>query len=71
MVGNRNLSRKRYVVLKKNIKRAKTFICFFRLNICKDALIPLTKQDQNKLASMQKRPYVACQPMWKKEVCTN
>uniref|UniRef100_A0A8C3IIM5 DNA topoisomerase (ATP-hydrolyzing) n=1 Tax=Chrysemys picta bellii TaxID=8478 RepID=A0A8C3IIM5_CHRPI len=39
-----------------------------RLNIRKDALIPLTKQDQNKLASMQKRPYVACQPMWKKEM---
>ncbi|XP_030389256.1 meiotic recombination protein SPO11 isoform X1 [Gopherus evgoodei] len=39
-----------------------------RLNIRKDALIPLTKQDQNKLASMQKRPYMACQPMWKKEM---
>ncbi|NWZ19810.1 SPO11 protein, partial [Asarcornis scutulata] len=42
-----------------------------RLNICKDVLIPLTKQDQNKLASIQKRPYIACQPMWKKEACTN
>nr|XP_013046104.1 meiotic recombination protein SPO11 isoform X2 [Anser cygnoides] len=39
-----------------------------RLNICKDVLIPLTKQDQNKLASIQKRPYIACQPMWKKEL---
>ncbi|XP_074867587.1 meiotic recombination protein SPO11 isoform X1 [Carettochelys insculpta] len=39
-----------------------------RLNIPKDALIPLTKQDQNKLSSMQKRPYVACQPLWKKEM---
>ncbi|KAH1182005.1 hypothetical protein KIL84_009759, partial [Mauremys mutica] len=39
-----------------------------RLNIRKDALIPLTKQDQNKLASMQKRPYMTCQPMWKKEM---
>nr|XP_025041561.1 meiotic recombination protein SPO11 isoform X4 [Pelodiscus sinensis] len=39
-----------------------------RLNIPKDALIPLTKRDQNKLASMQKRPYMACQPMWKKEM---
>ncbi|NXC50832.1 SPO11 protein, partial [Penelope pileata] len=39
-----------------------------RLNIQKDALIPFTKQDQNKLASLQKRPYIACQPMWKKEL---
>ncbi|NWV05423.1 SPO11 protein, partial [Ptilonorhynchus violaceus] len=39
-----------------------------RLNICKDALIPFTKQDQNKLASIQKRPYIACQPLWKKEL---
>nr|XP_025957679.1 meiotic recombination protein SPO11 isoform X1 [Dromaius novaehollandiae] len=39
-----------------------------RLNICKDALIPLTKQDQNKLASIQKRPYIAHQPMWKREL---
>ncbi|XP_074928347.1 meiotic recombination protein SPO11 [Chelonoidis abingdonii] len=39
-----------------------------RLNIRKDALIPLTKQDRNKLASMQKRPYMACQPMLKKEM---
>ncbi|XP_019403717.1 PREDICTED: meiotic recombination protein SPO11 [Crocodylus porosus] len=39
-----------------------------RLNIRKDALIPLTKRDQNKLDSMQTRPYVACQPQWKKEM---
>ncbi|XP_069727901.1 meiotic recombination protein SPO11 isoform X2 [Phaenicophaeus curvirostris] len=39
-----------------------------RLNISKDALIPFTKQDQNKLASIQKRPYIACQPTWKKEL---
>ncbi|XP_009901518.1 meiotic recombination protein SPO11 [Dryobates pubescens] len=39
-----------------------------RLNIHKDALIPFTKQDQKKLASLQKRPYIACQPMWKKEL---
>ncbi|NXH19383.1 SPO11 protein, partial [Bucco capensis] len=39
-----------------------------RLNIPKDVLIPFTKQDQNKLASIQKRPYIACQPMWKKEL---
>ncbi|NWV44618.1 SPO11 protein, partial [Grantiella picta] len=39
-----------------------------RLNICKDVLIPFTKQDQNKLASIQKRPYIACQPLWKKEL---
>uniref|UniRef100_A0A8C3PZR0 Topoisomerase 6 subunit A/Spo11 TOPRIM domain-containing protein n=1 Tax=Chrysolophus pictus TaxID=9089 RepID=A0A8C3PZR0_CHRPC len=42
-----------------------------RLNIREDVLIPFTKQDQNKLASLQKRPYIACQPVWKKEVCTN
>ncbi|KAM7038129.1 meiotic recombination protein SPO11 [Acridotheres tristis] len=39
-----------------------------RLNICKDALIPFTKQDENKLASIQKRPYIACQPLWKREL---
>ncbi|NXF07678.1 SPO11 protein, partial [Smithornis capensis] len=39
-----------------------------RLNISKDALIPFTKQDLNKLASLQKRPYLACQPLWKKEL---
>ncbi|NXG67786.1 SPO11 protein, partial [Hemiprocne comata] len=39
-----------------------------RLNIPKDALIPFTKRDHNKLASIQKRPYIACQPMWKKEL---
>uniref|UniRef100_A0A8D2QEC0 DNA topoisomerase (ATP-hydrolyzing) n=1 Tax=Zonotrichia albicollis TaxID=44394 RepID=A0A8D2QEC0_ZONAL len=39
-----------------------------RLNIRKDALIPFTKQDENKLASIQKRPYIACQPLWKKEL---
>ncbi|XP_062460048.1 meiotic recombination protein SPO11 isoform X3 [Pezoporus occidentalis] len=39
-----------------------------RLNIRKDVLIPFTKQDQNKLASIQKRPYIACQPTWKKEL---
>ncbi|NWQ60097.1 SPO11 protein, partial [Neopipo cinnamomea] len=39
-----------------------------RLNISKDALIPFTKQDQNKLASIQKRPYIDCQPLWKKEL---
>ncbi|XP_074013577.1 meiotic recombination protein SPO11 [Numenius arquata] len=39
-----------------------------RLHIRKDALIPLTKRDQNKLASIQKRPYITCQPTWKKEL---
>ncbi|NXP13768.1 SPO11 protein, partial [Thinocorus orbignyianus] len=39
-----------------------------RLNICKDALIPFTKRDQTKLASLQKRPYIACQPAWKREL---
>ncbi|XP_029470806.1 meiotic recombination protein SPO11 isoform X2 [Rhinatrema bivittatum] len=39
-----------------------------RLNIPQDALIPLTEMDKKKLASMQKRPYIACQPIWKKEM---
>ncbi|NXO05114.1 SPO11 protein, partial [Rhinopomastus cyanomelas] len=39
-----------------------------RLNIHKEFLIPFTKQDQNKLSSIQKRPYIACQPMWKREL---
>ncbi|NXJ63093.1 SPO11 protein, partial [Rostratula benghalensis] len=39
-----------------------------RLNIRKDALIPFTKRDLAKLESIQKRPYIACQPMWKKEL---
>lgn len=41
---------------------------FFRLNIPKGTLIPLTKRDQMKLDSILKRPYVACQPFWRKEV---
>ncbi|NXB73586.1 SPO11 protein, partial [Donacobius atricapilla] len=41
-----------------------------RLNISKDALIPFTKQDENKLASILRRPYIACQPLWKKELET-
>ncbi|KAM7125194.1 meiotic recombination protein SPO11 isoform 2-T2 [Molossus nigricans] len=39
-----------------------------RLNIPKDTLIPLTKRDQMKLDSILKRPYVTCQPFWRKEV---
>ncbi|XP_063156112.1 meiotic recombination protein SPO11 [Candoia aspera] len=41
---------------------------FYRLNIPKCVLIPLTKQDQTKLASLQARPYIARQPAWKKEL---
>ncbi|XP_066480806.1 meiotic recombination protein SPO11 [Tiliqua scincoides] len=41
---------------------------FERLNIPKNALIPLTKHDQRKLASLQMRPYIGCQPRWKKEL---
>uniref|UniRef100_A0A2K6G234 DNA topoisomerase (ATP-hydrolyzing) n=1 Tax=Propithecus coquereli TaxID=379532 RepID=A0A2K6G234_PROCO len=37
------------------------------LNIPKDSLIPLTKRDQMKLDSILKRPYVTCQPFWRKE----
>ncbi|XP_032206149.1 meiotic recombination protein SPO11 isoform X1 [Mustela erminea] len=39
-----------------------------RLNIPRDTLIPLTKQDQMKLESVLKRPYVTCQPFWRKEM---
>nr|KAF6423914.1 SPO11 initiator of meiotic double stranded breaks [Rousettus aegyptiacus] len=39
-----------------------------RLNIPKDTLIPLTKQDQKKLDSILKRPYVTCQPFWRQEM---
>ncbi|XP_020932836.1 meiotic recombination protein SPO11 isoform X2 [Sus scrofa] len=39
-----------------------------RLNIPKGTLIPLTKRDQMKLDSILKRPYVACQPFWRKEM---
>nr|XP_020653142.1 meiotic recombination protein SPO11 isoform X1 [Pogona vitticeps] len=41
---------------------------FNRLNIPKNALIPLTKQDESKLASLQMRPYIAYQPGWKTEL---
>ncbi|XP_006141943.2 meiotic recombination protein SPO11, partial [Tupaia chinensis] len=39
-----------------------------RLNIPKSSLIPLTKRDQMKLDSILKRPYVSCQPFWRKEM---
>ncbi|XP_025326258.1 meiotic recombination protein SPO11 isoform X6 [Canis lupus familiaris] len=39
-----------------------------RLNIPRDTLIPLTKRDQMKLDSVLKRPYVTCQPFWRKEM---
>ncbi|XP_039591734.1 meiotic recombination protein SPO11 [Polypterus senegalus] len=39
-----------------------------RLIIPKDALIPLTKTDYNKLASMQKSPYIMSQPLWQREI---
>ncbi|XP_027709095.1 meiotic recombination protein SPO11 isoform X1 [Vombatus ursinus] len=39
-----------------------------RLNIPRGTLIPLTKRDQMKLDSILKRPYVTCQPFWKKEM---
>ncbi|XP_042318494.1 meiotic recombination protein SPO11 isoform X3 [Sceloporus undulatus] len=41
---------------------------FDRLNIPKSALIPLSKQDQSKLASLQMRPYIAYQSTWKNEL---
>ncbi|XP_074141165.1 meiotic recombination protein SPO11 [Sminthopsis crassicaudata] len=39
-----------------------------RLNIPRGTLIPLTKRDQRKLDSILKRPYITCQPFWKKEM---
>ncbi|CAK7320035.1 Meiotic recombination protein SPO11 [Vulpes lagopus] len=42
-----------------------------RLNIPRDTLIPLTKRDQMKLDSVLKRPYVTCQPFWRKEYGNN
>ncbi|XP_041061411.1 meiotic recombination protein SPO11 [Carcharodon carcharias] len=39
-----------------------------RLNIPKEVLIPLTNNDTKKLTKLQKRPYVNCQPFWKKEM---
>ncbi|KAM6164633.1 meiotic recombination protein SPO11 isoform 3-T3 [Rhynchocyon petersi] len=39
-----------------------------RLNIPKNSLIPLTKRDQMKLDSLLKRPYITCQPFWRKEM---
>ncbi|KAM5305143.1 meiotic recombination protein SPO11 isoform 3-T3 [Glossophaga mutica] len=39
-----------------------------RLNIPKDNLIPLTRRDQMKLDSILRRPYVACQPCWRREM---
>ncbi|XP_054649113.1 meiotic recombination protein SPO11 isoform X3 [Dunckerocampus dactyliophorus] len=39
-----------------------------RLQVPRDALIPLSKRDENKLNSLLKRPYVAEQPEWLKEM---
>ncbi|XP_004717198.1 meiotic recombination protein SPO11 isoform X1 [Echinops telfairi] len=39
-----------------------------RLNVPQNTLIPLTKRDQMKLDSILKRPYVTCQPFWRKEM---
>nr|XP_051698274.1 meiotic recombination protein SPO11 isoform X6 [Oryctolagus cuniculus] len=39
-----------------------------RLHVPKDSLIPLTKRDLMKLDSILKRPYIACQPLWRAEV---
>ncbi|KAG8447106.1 hypothetical protein GDO86_014529 [Hymenochirus boettgeri] len=39
-----------------------------RLFVPEEALIPLTVSDQNKLCSIQKRPYISSQPRWKKEI---
>ncbi|KAK1156237.1 meiotic recombination protein SPO11-like [Acipenser oxyrinchus oxyrinchus] len=39
-----------------------------RLNVPNEVLIPLTKRDLSKLNSLQKRPYMSCQPLWNKEM---
>uniref|UniRef100_A0A3P8YJJ4 Topoisomerase 6 subunit A/Spo11 TOPRIM domain-containing protein n=1 Tax=Esox lucius TaxID=8010 RepID=A0A3P8YJJ4_ESOLU len=33
-----------------------------------ESLIPLTQRDKSKLTSLLKRPYLACQPIWYKEI---
>ncbi|KAE8293670.1 Meiotic recombination protein SPO11 [Larimichthys crocea] len=39
-----------------------------RLRVPEDALIPLTKTDENKLNSLLQRPYLSSQPDWQKEM---
>lgn len=39
-----------------------------RLCVPQDVLLPLTKRDECKLASLLKRPYLSSQPQWKREV---
>ncbi|KAM9296529.1 meiotic recombination protein SPO11 [Gastrophryne carolinensis] len=39
-----------------------------RLHIPTQALVPLSEQDKKKLSSLEKRPYVASQPLWKREL---
>ncbi|XP_071966798.1 meiotic recombination protein SPO11 [Engystomops pustulosus] len=39
-----------------------------RLHIPTEVLIPLSELDQRKLLSLQKRPYLSCQPLWKHEL---
>ncbi|CAN2389875.1 double-strand break repair involved in meiotic recombination [Pristimantis euphronides] len=39
-----------------------------RLFVPAEALIPLSALDERKLLSLQKRPYVTCQPLWKQEL---
>ncbi|XP_072270330.1 meiotic recombination protein SPO11 isoform X3 [Pyxicephalus adspersus] len=39
-----------------------------RLNIPEQALIPLSGEDQKKLSSLERRPYVSSQPLWKREL---
>ncbi|CAL8367594.1 unnamed protein product [Lota lota] len=39
-----------------------------RLRVPQDMLIPLTQRDENKLGSLLRRPYLASQPSWQKEM---
>ncbi|TNM86884.1 hypothetical protein fugu_007114 [Takifugu bimaculatus] len=39
-----------------------------RLRVPQDVLLPLTKTDECKLASLLKRPYLSSQPQWKREM---
>ncbi|XP_010900615.3 meiotic recombination protein SPO11 [Esox lucius] len=39
-----------------------------RLRVPEESLIPLTQRDKSKLTSLLKRPYLACQPIWYKEI---
>lgn len=42
-----------------------------RLRVPQHVLLPLTRRDECKLASLLKRPYLTSQPEWRREVREN